>query len=364
MTRTETVLAHGGDTSVSWSILLQARLTHPVDPDKVAQRLVATMVEHPHLGPAPDVTPVTEATLGSVRTVLADTPYHHGDPLVRVAVGESEPLLLLAAHHSAVDGLGLLALLGRALDVPVASSVAGLSANVAATSLARAAARRLADAVLRPTARIAPGVGLAGDRGIDPSATFSSTVDTVDGDTLVAVRTPEVGLRTPTLTAAVARTVAGWNRSHRRENGRMVAGIGASRRAGGVLDPVDASAYLLLPVGQDTDAERIGAALAHTPIEPEPPGTPLVRTVCRLARPLTDRIAATFLVSNVGSVSAAGRVTELAFFPIARGGSGVAFGAVTAAGTTTVTMRTRRSHFDTTTAAGFLTDVMRHFPGK
>ncbi|MPZ00202.1 MAG: hypothetical protein GEU97_19895 [Actinophytocola sp.] len=349
-------LAHAGDTSVSWSIVLQARLTHPAEPDKVAQRLVATVVEHPHLGPAPDVTPVTEATLGAVRTVLADTPYHPGDPLVRVAVGESEPLLLLAAHHSAVDGLGLLALLGRALDVPVGSSVTGLSADVAATSFPRAAARVLADAVLRPIARIVPGV--MPDIGV---GTASTVDDTVGGDTLVAVRTREIGLRTPTLTAAVARAVADWNRS-RRAGGRIVAGIGASRRAGGVVEPVDASAYLRLSIGRDDDAEDIGAALACAAIEPDLSATSLARAAHRLARPLTDRIAVTFLVSNVGSVTTAGQVTELAFFPIARGTTGVAFGAVTTAGTTTVTMRTRRGHFDTVTAAGFLTDVMRHFP--
>lgn len=348
MTGAESLLAHAGDTSVSWSIVLQARLTHPADPDKVAQRLATTTVEHPHLGPPPDVTPVTEATLGAVRTVLADTPYHHGDPLVRVAVGETEPLLLVAAHHGAVDGLGLLALLGRVLDVPVASSVTGLGGDVVATPFARAAVSRLADALLRPSARIAP----------------SSTADgSADGDTLVALRTGDVGLRTPTLTAAVARTVASWNRAHRAENGRIVAGIGASRRAGSAPEPVDASAYLLLPVGPDADAERIGAALARTRVEPDLSAMPLPRIAHWVARPIANRLAATFLVSNVGSVSAAGQVTELAFFPVASGSSGVAFGAVTAAGTTTVTMRTRRAHVETITAAGFLTDVMRHFPG-
>lgn len=348
MTGAESLLPHAGDTSVSWSIVLQARLPHPADPDKVAQRLAATTVERPHLGPAPDVTPVTEATLGTVRTMLADTPYHHGDPLVRVAVGEAEPLLLIAAHHSAVDGLGLLALLGRALDVPVASSVTGLPGDVAETPFVRAAARRLADATLRPSVRVAP----------------SSTVDrSLDGDTLVALRSGDVGLRTATLTAAVARTVANWNRAHRAEKGRIVAGIGASRRAGSALEPVDASAYLLLPVGQDADAERIGAALASAPVEPDLPATTMVRIAHRVTRPIANRLAATFLVSNVGRVSAAGQVTELAFFPVASGSAGVAFGAVTAAGTTTVTMRTRRAHVDTVTAAGFLTDVMRHFPG-
>lgn len=316
---------------MSWSIVLQARLAFPAEADKMIQRLVATTTEYPHLGRPPEAESVTEATVGTVRDGFASRPWHPGDPLLRVAIGETDRLVLIAAHYTAVDELGLLALLGRALDVPVASSVTGLGDVAAPTSFAR----RLCDAVLRPSARIAP----AGGNG--------------DGDALVALRAGPLPLGTATLTAAIGRTVAAWNAAP----GRIVAGIGASRRDGSRPEPEAASTCLMVPLGNDADADRIDAALARPRVEPDVPATALGR----MARPLADRLAPTFLVSTMGSVSADGIVTELAVFPAAVGSAGVAFGAATVAGMTTITIRARRARFDHLTAAGFLTDLMRQW---
>jgi len=318
---------------VSRSIVLQARLAFPAEADKMIQRLAATTAEYPQLGRPPESEPVTEATIGAVRDAFASRPCQPGDPLLRVAIGETDRLVLLAANDAAVNELGLLALLGRALDVPVATSVTGLGDVAAPTSFAR----RLYDAVLRPSARIAPAGGTGDD----------------DGDALVALRAGPLPLGTATLTAAIGRTVASWNAAP----GRIVAGIGASRRDGSRPEPEAASACLLVPLGADPDADRIDAALAQPRVAPDLPATALGR----LARPLADRLAPTFLVSTMGSVSAGGIVTELAVFPAAVGSAGVAFGAATVAGMTTITIRARRAHFDHLAAAGFLTDLMRQW---
>ena len=111
-----------GDPTVSWSILLEAELGTAVpEPEKLRSRLAAAGQQYPHLGAVPEIEQTTAAGLPAVRDRFASEPYERADPLVRVAVCVDEPTLLVAAHHGALDGLGLLSLLGILLDVPVSS---------------------------------------------------------------------------------------------------------------------------------------------------------------------------------------------------------------------------------------------------
>ena len=75
-----------GDPTVSWSILLEARLATPLDPAKARDRLKAAIEEHPHLGAVPDVLTVPAAEFSPARERFAATPYERGEPLIRVAV--------------------------------------------------------------------------------------------------------------------------------------------------------------------------------------------------------------------------------------------------------------------------------------
>ena len=104
--------------------------------------------------------------------------------------------LLLAGHHGALDGLGLVALLGAALGAPVTSSVRGIGPDPARTVAPPGDRARLREAVFTPPARVVPA---RRDRG---------------GDRLVAA--PAAGLAggTATLAAAGMRAVRRWNQAH------------------------------------------------------------------------------------------------------------------------------------------------------
>src|SRR3954447_5901542 len=94
---------------------------------RAAGRPAAPPPPPPRLGPPAPVESVTDADLPRVRRAFADAPYLEGGPAVRAALsGGDRPTLLLAAHHGALAGLGLVALLGTALRAPVSSSVRGV----------------------------------------------------------------------------------------------------------------------------------------------------------------------------------------------------------------------------------------------
>lgn len=318
-------LRGGTDPTVSWSILLQAKLSDVVDARAVPRRLADATAVHPHLGVPPLVEVVDAGALTGTRARLATKHYREGQPLVRVAV--CDDVVLLAAHHSAVDGLGLVALLGIAIDERITSSATGLGERDAGRSFARAAITRLTEALLRPPTRIAPAHGGG------------------TGEHLLDSHLPRTKLGTADLAAAAGAVTLSWNREHGGRTDRIVAAVGASRRGGDHLDPRDASAFLRLRPTSPTDAAELRGLLAAQAPEPDGPGTPglLTRVATRV---LARRLGSSFLVSNLGVVSAGERVRSLSFFPAASGGSAVAFGAATVGETTTVTVRVRERDFD------------------
>ncbi|MBA0128086.1 hypothetical protein H0B56_21280 [Haloechinothrix sp. YIM 98757] len=339
------MIPHAGDTTVSWSVLVQARLREAVGARQVARRLAATSAEYPHLGPAPAVTTVDGAELAELRESFATRPYVRGDPLVRVALTPERSTMVLAAHHSAVDGLGLLALLGSAIGHPVSSSASGIGPRLPRRSFGAAALRRISGAFRHPPARTVP-------TGCDRP-----------GDLLVTLRARVMKLSTADLVVAAGRAVA-RHAARRAGHDRIVAAVGVSRSGGDRPEPRDESAYFLLPIASTTDSSTVTSTLtAHGP-EPAPPaGTALTGRVVRWLRgALADRVGATYLVSNLGAVDAGGTVSELAFFPIAGGRSGVAFGAATVGDTTTVTIRARHRHLGEDTARDILSELFRQLP--
>ena len=335
--RARAVVGLYGDPTVPWSIVLQADLSGPLDPEPVRARLAALAGRYPHLGGAPAV--IEADGLEPVRARLASRVYDGREPLVRVALLGSPPALLLAAHHGAVDGLGLLALLGAAVDQPVRTSVVGMRDRAIARSFPLAAARRVGEAVFVPPMRV---------RAIPPSGPGGTD------EVLVAARLPRLRAGTAAVTAAAAAVVSDWNAGRR---GRMVAAIGASRRDGDELTPEHRAAYLRLRLPPGADRALVRDLLANQRLEPDFP--PSRNVVVRLgSRALARRLGATFLVSNVGAVQIGGPVGSLAFFPQPSGPSGVAVGLVSTAGATSLTVRARRRDFTDAAAADLLDRVV------
>jgi hypothetical protein len=328
-----------GDPTVSWSILLEAELGTAVpEPDKLRARLAAAVQQYPHLGAVPQIEQTTSAGLPAVRDRFASQPYERADPLVRVAVCVDELTLLVAAHHGALDGLGLLSLLGILLDVPVSSAATGIGDRTAGKPFLVSAVQRLAEALFAPPARIAP------DRAAP-----------VAGDVFAAAYESRVRLGAAGFVVAAARTTERWNRAHHVRAARVVAALGASWRSGAAPEPVHDSAFFRLRLANHPVVDDVAALLGEQPPEPDFPArsSRLARLGTRL---LASRLGSTFLVSNLGVVSTGDTVRSLAFYPAASGRSGVAFGAATTGGTTTVTVRARRKDFDALAAARLLAE--------
>src|SRR5438445_2533995 len=127
--RARRVVGLYGDPTVTWSVLLRARLIDHVPEAAVFERLSRHARGFPQLGGAPAVVSTSDMT--ATAALFATRPYADGESLVRVAVGATEPELVLAAHHGAVDGLGLLGLLGVALDTEVSRNATGLGTRAA-----------------------------------------------------------------------------------------------------------------------------------------------------------------------------------------------------------------------------------------
>jgi hypothetical protein len=326
--RAREVVGLYGDPSVPWSIVLQATLSEPLDAGVLRGRLAALADRFPHLGGAPSV--VSTGRPEDVRADFASRIYDGRSPLVRVAV--LDRTLLLAAHHGAVDGLGLLALLGAAVDRPVRTGVVGMRDREIAPSFALAAARRVGEAVFAPPMRL---------RAVPSEA---------DGEVLASADLPRLGVGTAAVTAAAASVVREWNR---RRRGRMVAAIGASRRDGDDLTPEHRAAYLRLRLPPGTDRASVRAMLENQRLEPDfpPSRNPLLRLG---ARALAGRLGATFLASNLGAVEVGPPVAALTFFPQPSGPVGVAIGVVSTAGSTSLTVRARRRDLTDAAASDLL----------
>ena len=340
--RASAVVGLYGDPTISWSILLRAELDTLAKPDEIRARLSAATWKYPHLGGTPDVTVACAEELPEVRDRFAMRTYHPGEPLMRVAIGATDPVLLIATHHGALDGLGTLALLGLALGRPVASGALGLADRPSGRTFVSSAVSRLAEALFTPPTRIAPRTDQPGPAG----------------DVFTERHLARTPLGAAGLTSAATRAVRRWNTAHEARHDRIVAAIGASRRSGADPLPVNDSTWLRLRVPGDTDAKRLRAMLADQPPEPDFPARSS-RLATLVTRALAGRLGSTFLTSNLGVVAVQGGVRALSFYPCAGGRSGVAFGAVTTGDRTTITLRARRRDFDEPAARALLGELVR-----
>ncbi|HWJ83454.1 MAG TPA: hypothetical protein VNS55_14540 [Nocardioides sp.] len=309
------------DPAIGWRILLTARLDAPPEPTAVGTALRALAEEQGWTaGP-----PVTERDLGTLRAALVRP---HPEP---VRVGLAGPDLVVAAHHAAVDGLGLLRVLAALTGEPVASDARGAGDRAAGAPLGATVRRRIVEAALRPPASVAPPLrarGRAGDVLVDAEVAGS--------------------LRTADLVWAAARAVV----DRRAEQGRTTRHVAIAVGVGGPADGAaiaDRSGLLRLRDVERLDRDAVREAIRTAPLE-TPPGTaggsPVIDRLTAVGlRLLAPRLGSSILVSHLGEVSAA-HVDRLVFHPVTAGGSGISLGAVGHRGRTTVSLRARAARWD------------------
>src|SRR5262249_23681187 len=150
------------------------------------------------------------ASVDALRERFASEAYGPDEPLVRAAAGIDEPGLLLAAHHGAVDGIGLLALLSAALAQRVHTKSPGGGDRAATSSFLAGAARRMAEAAFAPPTRLWPPPRSSG-AGRFARAGFASAKTAPAGDALAAARLAHARIGTAALTAAAGSVTAWWN---------------------------------------------------------------------------------------------------------------------------------------------------------
>jgi hypothetical protein len=338
-----------GDPGVSWSIGLEADVREMPRLDEARARLDSFVSERPWLGAAPRPRLVTADEIPAARSALLDDGYGDAEPLVRVVLCPERTWVMVAGHHGAVDGAGLLALLSTVLGVPVTSGFHGIGAREAGESFLRSATRRVAEALFTPPSRVAvPGQRKRSGHG----------------DHALALRLPARRVSTGAAAVAAAAAVSGWNRERGRGADRMVLAIGASRRPGSALEADRDTAYLRVRVPRGGEPDAVRAAVAAVAPEPAFPTVRAPGPVRLATRLLARRLGSTLLLSNLGAVTGTG-LQRLTFWPPAAGRPGLALGVVTVAGeSTTLSLRVRRSDLDEATARSFLGLVAASLPDQ
>jgi hypothetical protein len=311
-------------------VLLDAALASPPTTDVMAQRLATAARDAGW--PVPQLDAVS--VVGSSRDALALLAKHSPEP-ARVAVHPGG--VVIGARHDALDGLGILVLLGRLLAEPVRSTARGLAPGSRQAGGVRPLLERAWEVGAQPQARVAPSRMCRGPGRADGDAFAASTI----------AGTP----RTADLVRAGTEAVTRWNLSRGARSRRISVAIGVSTVGGAGEDLADHSAFLRIRHAERLDAEDLRASLAHARLQPgagatrmrHPWAAAVTRTALRLAAP---RLGSTLLVSHLGTVSAPGGVRNLAFYPVTGGGSGLSLGAVTLLGRTTLTLRARSGRHD------------------
>lgn len=333
-----------GDPTISWSIGMHAELAEPVTATELAERLGAVVAEFPHLGAAPDVQSIQAQQLGETRTGFLDDRYGDRDPLLRLATTVDGRQLVIAAHHGAVDGLGLLAVAGRLVDASVGSDSRGIGARRSSRTFVVSSMRRLGEAVFAPPSRFAAEVA-------HPASAA------VAGDVLGVRHLTVTKADTSLVTASACQAMRDWNAAHGQPTSRIVVAVGASRRTDAPTPDRD-TAYLRIVVDPPDHAPQIGARLESAEPEPDFPVTRGSWNLAPLAtRMLRNRLGSSLFVSNLGRLTSGGLLRRVAFYPAAAGPRAVAVGVASTAEATTVTVRMSRSSFTASSAERLCTAI-------
>jgi hypothetical protein len=267
---------------------------------------------------------------------IAAAPLSHFDlvsePPLRVMTSSDADWVLLCGHHFAFDGLGMVALLDSLLT--------GRSTAASDYGMRTSPRRPPTDALRRIV------------RPADPVARSPIRPST---ESLVAA---EVQLSGPQVTAQIAHACTLAVRAHNAERGRPLRRIGLSIAVGGIGGEGATYRRLDLDPGEDVMTAVTGAMAQQampTELKGLPPGAFLLR-------PALHRLSDTVLVSNLGRLDLP-LVSNVEFYPVARGRSAVAIGASGLPGRpTTVTLRARDlAQLD---ASALLEDMVTRLGGR
>jgi len=328
-----------GDPDVTWSVVVAFRVTAPLDAGSVRARAAELTAAHPHLGAVPTTELFEQADERLLVHRFANEPYGDHDPLLRVGLAADGRELVVAAHHGAVDGLGLLGVASALIGEPLPSNARGIGPGAEPRGFLRRGVRRLGEAVFRPPARV------GGDRGASHEL----------GDWLEVRRVETGKLGSAALVSAAVDLVHGAEVGRR---GRLVVSMGLSRRPGTPVPAPDRdTAYVRLRADAVTSVDDARALIDRTPPEPAFPVTDGGGLAPRLTRLLSHRLGATVLVSNLGLVDSRA-VESISFWPVPTGPFGVALGMASSPTSTTLTLRARRGWFSEDAASQLATSAV------
>lgn len=296
------------DRRTTWIIVVLARLGEGrlPSPDILVERMAAAALDAPLLASRLNGDWWTRSSPPGVTVVgpgdpLELAPFHPFDllhePPLRVVASCRRDWLLLAGHHFAFDGLGLVSVLrallsGTSTPAPDSALVNANSDSVFPT------VRRL----WRPADPVAPSPVLPA------SDSFASTPVVLSGRGV---------------TASLARACAAAISAHNAAAGKPLRRIGISVAVGGTGG--SSATYRRVDVSTVDEVEpAVRAAMSDPAVPPEskrlPPGAAFVLKL------MLPRFSDTVLVSNLGRLDLP-LVRGLEFYPVARGRSAVAVGA-------------------------------------
>ncbi len=328
------------DRATAWVVAMVARARPKgrlVEPSQLASRLadlssVLPMVAGRLHGDRWDRGEPSDVVVSPAAEPLDVVPLQPFDLLreapLRVTCPPDGSWLMLCAHHAAFDGLAMVSILRSLVTgIPEAPTTYHADSVSSRPEVPWPLLRR----VLRPADRVAISAARP------PSETLVARTVTLSGKHV-----------TGRLAAACVRGVA----IHNRRLGAPLRRLGISIAVGGVGS--DSATYRRIDMAPDGPVERlVEEALSTATVPREMVGLP---RAARLVGPFVYRLSDTFLVSNLGrrGIDAVDRVD---FFPVARGRSAVAFGAIgVAEGLTSLTLRAR--DLDRTDADKLLDDVV------
>ncbi len=309
------------DPAIAWRIVLTADLGAPLLLDDARPRLAAL---HADQGWPGEGTVRVADDLEDLRRDLGD----EREGVVSLGLTPDGRRVVVSAHHSRVDGLGLLAVLSAVTLSTITSSARGVGERPDGSGPLGTVVRRLVEVGATPPARIT-----------------TSPPTTPDPRDVYVERDVSGVVRTGHLVLAGGRGVAAFERDHggaRRPPRHVAVAVGVTRDA--TPSPIaDRSALLRLRDVERLDLAAVTELLRHAPTQRAAQGAGGGAGVMRVGlRLLAPRLGSTLLVSHLGEVSAP-EVGSLAFHPVTAGGTGVSLGAVGIGGTTRLTVRARGS---------------------
>jgi hypothetical protein len=240
-------------------------------------------------------------------------------------VGLAGDLVVISAFHAYVDGLGLLDLLAALTEQPVTSSARGVADRPAERA---GLGSRLREVALAPPAAVSPPV-----------------VDPVEGDAYATLTVP-ARVRTADLVHAAVTAVVAHNRDAGRRSRHVAVAVGTGRPAVEGERLLNRSELLRLRDVELLSRSAVAEALRTAPLSSAGGnGTGGGRLSALALRVLAPRLGSTLLVSHLGDVTTTA-ASDLAFYPVTAGGSGISLGAVGHDGRTVLTLRARAAAWD------------------